>query len=873
MNFAKSFRELTGHSPMRWQERLFESLRKGTIPDQLDLPTGLGKTSTMAIWLLARAAGTPLPRRLVYIVDRRAVVDQATAVADLLAERLADGADANEIVTELRVGLGLAPGKRLPVSTLRGQHADNRAWLESPSSTAIIVGTVDMIGSRLLFEGYGVSSRMRPVHAALLASDALVVLDEAHLVPPFEDLLRSAAAVPRKAPVPQMHVLTLSATGRQTPNANVFRLNADDERDERTVARLRAVKRLQLETVTGELAPLLSARAIERAAGSRRVIVFCNSRRVAQLVANEIRKRSSKTDPAPALLVGARRVREREALKDDPVFRRFLPQAGDPPADAPAYLVATSAGEVGVDLDADDLVCDLVPWERMVQRLGRVNRRADPGEALIDVFAMIPEKESESKADVELLERWRAPFVSARWPEAKNGRRDASPAALASLRDDAELAVLLREATTPEPYRPDLTSAVLEAWAMTSLEEHPGRPLVAPWLRGWIEQEPQTVLAWRQLIPRGGDGQPAPHQQLNEFFAVAAPHLVESLEAPTHQIVDVLRKRAVAWLKRPENVEGEVPFVVVLDSRNRVVDDVFTPEMLAESKTDALHRAFAGRTLVIDARLGGLDDDGLLDDKESRTPPTLDGDPAVWGSTDIGFRVRIAGRSDRIKDWPVEYRWSSDRESDGEEQEELRVEVRRSDSAMLGDPAIARASQSLAEHQRDAGTEARKLARELSLATDFELMLVASAEAHDEGKARALWQNAMGAPSDGRPFAKTTGRGSPRALEIGGVTYRHEFGSLANAAQLESIRTLREDLRELALHLIASHHGQARPVIAAVDPDYPPSVSAKRAQEIALRYVRLQSEWGVFGLAWWEALLRASDWAASRALNQKEEAR
>ena len=41
--------------------------------------------------------------------------------------------------------------------------------------------------------------------------------------------------------------------------------------------------------------------------------------------------------------------------------------------------MATSAGEVGVDLDADHMVCDLVPWERMVQRLGRVNRRGGEG--------------------------------------------------------------------------------------------------------------------------------------------------------------------------------------------------------------------------------------------------------------------------------------------------------------------------------------------------------------------------------------------------------------------------------------------------------------------------------------------------------------
>ena len=52
-------------------------------------------------------------------------------------------------------------GRSLPISTLRGQHVDNREWLDDPASTAIIVGTIDMIGSRLLFEGYGVARNMQ----------------------------------------------------------------------------------------------------------------------------------------------------------------------------------------------------------------------------------------------------------------------------------------------------------------------------------------------------------------------------------------------------------------------------------------------------------------------------------------------------------------------------------------------------------------------------------------------------------------------------------------------------------------------------------------------------------------------------------------
>ena len=42
------------------------------------------------------------------------------------------------------------------------------------------------------------------------------------------------------------------------------------------------------------------------------------------------------------------------------------------------------AGEVGVNISADHLVCDLTPFDSMAQRFGRVNRFGD-GDAQIDV--------------------------------------------------------------------------------------------------------------------------------------------------------------------------------------------------------------------------------------------------------------------------------------------------------------------------------------------------------------------------------------------------------------------------------------------------------------------------------------------------------
>ena len=76
--FGAAFETLTSHAPFPWQQRLFdEYFARGLLPPAVAIPTGLGKTAVTAVWLLARAAGAALPRRLVYVVDRRTVVDQA----------------------------------------------------------------------------------------------------------------------------------------------------------------------------------------------------------------------------------------------------------------------------------------------------------------------------------------------------------------------------------------------------------------------------------------------------------------------------------------------------------------------------------------------------------------------------------------------------------------------------------------------------------------------------------------------------------------------------------------------------------------------------------------------------------------------------
>lgn len=422
---ALAFAErLLRRTPFSWQARLLtDHLLAGSIPHAVDVPTGLGKTAVIALWLAAFAAGAKVPRRLVYVVDRRAVVDQATEEAEQLAAVLGDGSVTDHVVAALRERLGLIGKQRLAVSTLRGQYADNRRWMEDPSLPSIIVGTVDMIGSRLLFSGYGVSPRMRPVHAGLLAADALLVLDEAHLVPPFEGLMRRIQQLRSEdlPEVPPFRVMALSATQRDAEGF-VFRLEPDDENDTRVAKRLAAAKRVLVHDAVGEkeLAHAMAATAWRNAQPSHAVVVFCNKRTVAQAVHTLLAKRIKAHDRAIPieLLVGERRVHERQSLAHSAAFQRFVPSRhsnGSLPT-SPAFLVATSAGEVGVDLDADHMVCDLVEWERMVQRLGRVNRRPEPAvDSRIEIIPVLDDRKEDSNA--EPPEKRGAPAVARRAQE------------------------------------------------------------------------------------------------------------------------------------------------------------------------------------------------------------------------------------------------------------------------------------------------------------------------------------------------------------------------------------------------------------------------------------------------------------------------
>src|SRR5271166_4434789 len=87
--FNATFKVLTDNPPFPWQWELYQRFLAGNFPASWSLPTGLGKTSVIHIWLLGLAySPIKVPRRLVYVVNRRTIVDQSTDEARKLRQRI-----------------------------------------------------------------------------------------------------------------------------------------------------------------------------------------------------------------------------------------------------------------------------------------------------------------------------------------------------------------------------------------------------------------------------------------------------------------------------------------------------------------------------------------------------------------------------------------------------------------------------------------------------------------------------------------------------------------------------------------------------------------------------------------------------------------
>jgi CRISPR-associated endonuclease/helicase Cas3 len=925
--FLKHYPLLTGNEPFPWQRKLFAEFTEGTprFRSHCPVPTGLGKTSVLAIWLLAlafRAMNGDLagfPRRLAYVVNRRTVVDQATTEAEKLRTTLTSKMELAAIAEALRQ---LATEKSdensdpLAISTLRGELADNGEWRSDPARPAIIIGTVDMIGSRLLFSGYGrCGFKSKPLHAGLLGQDTLLVHDEAHLEPAFQKLLESIQSEQGRHgrfgedwDKRALHVMALTATTRaagetrEGSNEETRLFGDEDKNHSEAGKRLNAKKWLHFYPVQDEkhIAGKIVERAMDFSDSGRAVLVFLRRLEDVEKVAADLRKKKAEVQT----LTGTQRGYERDRLaKDDEIFARFLPAKDRrvQPKEGTVYLVCTSAGEVGVNLSADHLVCDLTPLDSMVQRFGRVNRFGD-GEARIemvhvgkasssskaqdDANADAAETESDgageaagepdSTAAEESKGKKKKPpsafdlacqktlDVLHKLQEGRDNQdragRVASPAAFNEMLNS--LSPEERDAAfTPPPIIRPATDILFDAWAMTTARgKLPGRPPVADYLHGVREWEPpETFVAWREEVSI----------VIGELLASNPPEeLLEDYPLKPHER---LRDRTDRVFKHLETIAKRSPDLPVW-LLNRDDDlEVTTLTKLVEDGQQRLEDA----TVILPPAAGGLTEGGMLDGSAAPVEDSpiaydiadewrdTEGQPRrqrVWGEAYKPPGMRLVRRIDLIA------------EAGTEDEEEPETSswfwYARPRSADDDGSRVARREQELTLHLEQVRDYAERLADRLNLEQSLHRAVVLAARFHDLGKNRRIWQRSIGNHDANRILAKS----GPGMKPLESLTrYRHEFGSLLDVTKEHEFQALDEDAKALVLHLIAAHHGRARPhfpIEEAFDPERALSDAQKSCSQVPQRFGRLQRRYGRWGLAWLESLVRAADAMASSAIQE-----
>lgn len=460
--FAEFYKAVHGHAPFAWQKRLAAEVLNPAMsqasgwPDVIRVPTGCGKTSILdvAIFELAvqasrGSAGVATGRRVCFVVDRKLIVDEATDHAAKIRRKLIDATDPRSILGRIAASLrSLTPhadeenpdqtnSEPLRVVRLRGGVYRDDGWAADPLTPTIILSTVDQIGSRLLFRGYGVSRRARAVHAGLLAFDTRIILDEAHLSTVFATTImgrkpagdHQAGNVAGIRPYQQwaeqailpearrLRITRMSATaGVAATDERAFQLSDDERKEQSIKPRLEAKKPAALIEVAVEDVKMAVrgnqprvAREIDRknreklveamvshakrharmekdGDAGRPIVVGLVFNRVASArqAFNALRLNSqngntpgSSTAPQhnAILLTGRIRPFDRDRLLSDWLPKIKAGRNAQP--DHPLFVVATQTVEVGANIDFDALVTEAAPLDALRQRFGRLHRIPD----------------------------------------------------------------------------------------------------------------------------------------------------------------------------------------------------------------------------------------------------------------------------------------------------------------------------------------------------------------------------------------------------------------------------------------------------------------------------------------------------------------
>lgn len=902
-DFATFFMDIYGYDPFPWQQRLTEQvLESGSWPEVIDLPTGSGKTAVLDTAVFAMASRPNIsPRRVVFVIDRRIVVDQVYERAELIQKRIESAA--TPIMRAVRERLhSISDGKSLGVAALRGGIPIDNEWTHNPEQPWVMVSTVDQFGSRLLFRGYGVTPGMRPIHAGLAGNDCLVVLDEVHLSVPFAETLAQVANQNSPRLPRRFTVVEMSATPSK-PDAERFTLDSADMGCQELRRRIDALKEAELVSVrNAEAVPAQVARIVKSMSSSRAgqsVGVVVNRVRTAR----NTHKALEDAGMTAYLVTGRMRPLDRIKIMD-----RVAPIVDPDSEQRPEELiavVATQAIEVGADFSFDAMITECAAVDSLRQRFGRLDRRGTNFEctgSAASAWIIGPKSVVESKRPDPIY----GESVKVTWQELE-GRDKKGPIAVGP----SSLQGFPKDATAPRHQAPLLLTTHMDAWIQTNPEPKAQPPI--DWFLHGIDQgqAPDVSIVWR-------------FDRTYETLRLVPPRQAEFLQVPINaakawlssnaevDVADVTQENTDGYVEsaRAENgnscrrwsgfekgVEdigineirpGDI--VLVDPSRGGIRAGTWDPSS-TEPVTDlgdAAQIEYGRRaTLRLDRRLLDTDPPARPDD-ESEADSSASERISEWlrhpsGNQDgwffktveqlrSGFEINAVGLDEESAS-EAYYVLSERNPETGYRKVDAATMDGSDESASLIGTGVT-----LSRHMDGVGERAGRIAESLGLPEETVQDLRLAGRLHDLGKVDRRFQEQLvgGDPVELEMLEEPLAKSLPGARRIRRYPrgMRHEIASVAMADSDPRILSPAHD-RDLVLHLIGTHHGFGRPLPPILEDAErqtlaytfdgvtiemrPDLTEGSLALDMADRFWRLVERYGYYGLAWLEAILRLAD--------------
>ena len=218
-----------------------------------------------------------------------------------------------------------------------------------------------------------------------------------------------------------------------------------------------------------------------------RTLIFVREPEKAKRFADNLARKTGRPDRI-LTLTGTMRGFERDRMVETEAFKAF---ARPEVPNESWWLVATSAGEVGINISADRLITDLDTLDHLLQRFGRLNRFGET-EGIAYLLLSETDEKTDGKDDRKRRNRTALEFLR-ELPKRQDGSYDISPATLFG-RD------LPTGALSEIPLKAPLHTWHIDVWSQTSLGTHPARPPVDAWLHGKQDDIPETYVAWREDV-------------------------------------------------------------------------------------------------------------------------------------------------------------------------------------------------------------------------------------------------------------------------------------------------------------------------------------------------------------------------------------